>query len=634
MTGYDETIEVYRDNETFSSCNSVIGPFATFPVPLEGDDVSDIVDRYRDQLPMHEHMVTMDPPDHTRERALLMRLITPKRLKDNEEFIWRLADEQLDEFLGDGRCEFISAYTQPFAMLVVADLLGVPEEDHQRFREGFGLSGTAGRGRRRRGGQPGREPAGLARRVVRRVHRGPAAPAPPGRAHRPGAGHLPRRHDAGGHLGGADSTFLFAAGQETSARLLAAALKHLAEHPELQDELRADRDRIPDFLEEVLRVESPVKADFRLARRTTSIGGVEIAAGTPVMLLNGAANRDPRHFECPAEFRVDRPNAQSHVAFGRGAHSCPGGPLARAEGRVSIERILDRTRNIRLSEEHHGPPGARRFRYEPTWILRGLSKLHLEFDAAEAGRVSRVAVVTGGASGIGLGVARGFVADGHRVAIVDSQRRRRPRPRPRSCSSEGATALAVEVDVADRASVDAGFDRIRAELGPVEILVTSAGIESFTPVLDITAEGWDRIIGVNLTGTFTCVQAALPDMLDAGWGRIVTISSSSAQSGAPNMAHYAASKGGVIGLTKALAVELARSGITVNTIPPSLVDTPMARKAEAAGDFPGVDVVGPMVPLGRAGTPADIAAACSFLCSDGGSYITGQVIGVNGGMYI
>jgi 2-hydroxycyclohexanecarboxyl-CoA dehydrogenase len=247
--------------------------------------------------------------------------------------------------------------------------------------------------------------------------------------------------------------------------------------------------------------------------------------------------------------------------------------------------------------------------------------------------VSRVAVVTGGASGIGLGVARGLVADGHRVALVD-----RDGPAAEAAAAElrdaGAVALAVEIDVADRPSVAAGFERIRAELGPVEILVTSAGIESFTPVLDITAEGWDRIIGVNLTGTFSCVQAALPDMISAGWGRIVTISSSSAQSGAPNMAHYAASKGGVIGLTKALAVELARQGITVNTIPPSLVDTPMARKAEAAGDFPGVDVVGPMVPLGRAGTPADIAAACSFLCSDGGSYITGQVIGVNGGMYI
>jgi 2-hydroxycyclohexanecarboxyl-CoA dehydrogenase len=247
--------------------------------------------------------------------------------------------------------------------------------------------------------------------------------------------------------------------------------------------------------------------------------------------------------------------------------------------------------------------------------------------------MSRVAVVTGGASGIGLGVAHGFVADGHRVALVDSNAEA-AEAAAEELRRGGATAIAVAADVADRAAVHAGFDRIRSELGPVEILVTSAGIESFTPVLDITAEGWDRLIAINLTGTFTCVQAALPDMLAAGWGRIVTISSQSAQSGAPNMAHYAASKGGVIGLTKALAVELARQGITVNTIPPSLVDTPMARKAEAAGDFPGVDVVGPMVPLGRAGTPADIAAACSFLCSEGGSYITGQLIGVNGGMYI
>jgi NAD(P)-dependent dehydrogenase (short-subunit alcohol dehydrogenase family) len=247
--------------------------------------------------------------------------------------------------------------------------------------------------------------------------------------------------------------------------------------------------------------------------------------------------------------------------------------------------------------------------------------------------VSRVAVVTGGASGIGLGVARGFAGDGYQVAILDSNR-----PAAESAvgelQSEGATAIAVDVDVADRVSVGAGFDRVRAELGPVEILVTSAGIEAFTPILDITAELWDRIIGVNLTGTFTCVQAALPDMLSGGWGRIVTISSSSAQSGAPNMAHYVASKGGVIALTKALAVDLARLGITVNTIPPSLVDTPMVDKAEAAGDFPGIAVVGPMVPVGRAGTPADIAAACSFLCSEDGAYITGQVIGVNGGMYI
>jgi NAD(P)-dependent dehydrogenase (short-subunit alcohol dehydrogenase family) len=247
--------------------------------------------------------------------------------------------------------------------------------------------------------------------------------------------------------------------------------------------------------------------------------------------------------------------------------------------------------------------------------------------------VNRVAVVTGGASGIGLGVARRFAADGHRVALFDLDAAALDAAKA-ELEAAGAKVLAVEVDVADRASVAAGVDRVRTDLGPVEIMVTSAGIEAFTLTLDITADLWDRIIGVNLTGTFTCVQAALPDMLAAGWGRIVTISSSSAQSGAPNMAHYVASKGGVIALTKALAVDLARNGITANTIAPSLVDTPMVREAEAAGDFPGVDLVAPMIPLGRAGTPDDIAAACSFLCSDDGSYITGQLLGVNGGMYI
>src|SRR5580692_5801165 len=297
VSGYDEAVEIYLDNETFSSCNSVIGPFATFPVPLEGDDVGAIIDLHRDQLPMNEHMVTMDAPMHTQERALVMRLLTPKRLQENEAFMWGLADRQIDEFVGAGRCEFISAYTQPFAMLAVADVLGVPEVDHQRFREFFGLSTT-----------PGEVGGGLEVEVSAVVR---------------------------------TATFLFAAGQETTARLLAVGLKYLCEYPELQDELRAHPERIPDFIEESLRIESPVKSDFRLARRSTTVAGVDIAAGTPVMLLNGAANRDPRLFECPAEFRLDRPNAKVHLAFGRGVHACPGGPLARVEGRVSIARILD-----------------------------------------------------------------------------------------------------------------------------------------------------------------------------------------------------------------------------------------------------------------------------------------------------
>jgi cytochrome P450 len=382
VSGYEEASEIYLNTDDFSSCNSVIGPFAMFPVPLEGDDVGAVIDTHRDQLPMSEHMVTMDPPDHTRERSLIMRLLTPKRLKENEAFMWRLADRQIDEFVADGRCEFIRAYTQPFAMLVVADVLGVPEADHHRFREGFGLSGSPGKI-----GAEGKGMSGNALNWLddwfseyiedrRREPRGDVltdlalATYPDGST--PDVANVVRT-----------ATFLFAAGQETTARLLAVGLKYLCEYSELQDELRAHPERIPGFIEEALRIESPVKADFRLARRATSVAGVDIAAGTPVMLLNGAANRDPRLFECPAEFRIDRPNAKVHIAFGRGVHSCPGGPLARVEGRVSIERILNRMHDIRLSEEHHGPPGNRHFAYEPTWVLRGLSNLHIEYTPAE-----------------------------------------------------------------------------------------------------------------------------------------------------------------------------------------------------------------------------------------------------------
>lgn len=381
VSGWDEATQIYRDVDTFSSCNSVIGPFAMFPVPLEGDDISEIIERYRDQLPMNEHMVTMDPPEHTRQRALLMRLLSPKRLKQNEEFMWRYADRQLDEFLADGHCEFISAYSQPFAMVVVADLLGVPESDFQRFREGFGLSQAPGE-------LSADDGAGLNAldwcdeyftTYIEDRRREPRvdvltdlalAKYPDGST--PDVTAVVRT-----------ATFLFAAGQETTARLLATALKYLAEYPELQDELREHRERIPDFVEEALRIESPVKADFRLARRAATVGGVRIEPGTPVMLLNGAANRDPERFEYPAEFRIDRPSTKEHIAFGRGHHSCPGGPLARAEGRISVERILDRTRDIRLSEEHHGPAGNRRFGYEPTWVLRGLHELHIEFTPAD-----------------------------------------------------------------------------------------------------------------------------------------------------------------------------------------------------------------------------------------------------------
>jgi len=247
--------------------------------------------------------------------------------------------------------------------------------------------------------------------------------------------------------------------------------------------------------------------------------------------------------------------------------------------------------------------------------------------------VSRVAVVTGAASGMGQAVGAHLAARGQRVALLDIDGAGAERA-AEELRAGGAEAVAGQVDVSDRAAVDAALDKVRQELGPVEVMVTSAGIEAFVPFTDITPEGWERMLAVNLTGTFHCVQSAIGDMVAAGWGRIVTISSSSAQSGTQRMAHYVASKGGVIALTKALALEYAPKGITVNTIPPGCIDTPMARRSAEAGNLPGMDVLAKRTPVRRVGTPDDVAAMCAFLCSDDAGYITGQVIGVNGGWYL
>jgi NAD(P)-dependent dehydrogenase (short-subunit alcohol dehydrogenase family) len=234
---------------------------------------------------------------------------------------------------------------------------------------------------------------------------------------------------------------------------------------------------------------------------------------------------------------------------------------------------------------------------------------------------------------MGLAIGRRLAGNGHRVALLDLNGAAVEQAAD-DLQASGGEALGLAVDVSDRAAVDAALGKVRAELGPIEIMVTSAGIDEFQPFTEITIDAWERMLAVNLTGTFHCVQAAVPDMLAAGWGRIVTISSSSAQSGAARMVHYVASKGGVVGLTKALALELAPHGITVNTIPPGFIDTEMARRAEARGDLPSIDAVAKRTPVRRAGTPDDIAAACAFLCSDDAGYITGQLIGVNGGWYL
>ncbi|MDX6741057.1 SDR family NAD(P)-dependent oxidoreductase [Actinocorallia sp. A-T 12471] len=228
------------------------------------------------------------------------------------------------------------------------------------------------------------------------------------------------------------------------------------------------------------------------------------------------------------------------------------------------------------------------------------------------------AIVTGGGSGIGKAIADRLRADGLNVAVLDLN----PPDAPH----------AHKADVSDRDQVEAAFAAVRAELGPVTVLVNAAGVDGFQRFARITFEKWQRIIDVNLNGVFHCVQTALPDMEAAGWGRIVNISSSSAHSGQPYMTHYVAAKSAVNGLTKALALELGPSGVTVNAVPPGFIDTPMLRKAESRELLGGtIDDHIKRTPVRRVGRPEDIAATCAFLVSEEAGYITGQIIGVNGG---
>jgi 2-hydroxycyclohexanecarboxyl-CoA dehydrogenase len=251
----------------------------------------------------------------------------------------------------------------------------------------------------------------------------------------------------------------------------------------------------------------------------------------------------------------------------------------------------------------------------------------------ESSGTRRVAVVTGGASGMGLSICERLARRGNQVVVMDLDG---PAAQlaAEKLRADGADALACEVDVTDRPAIEEALGTVRARFGPVEILVTSAGLVAFDRFTDITPASWNRVLEVNLTGTFHCTQAVIPDMLKAQWGRIVTISSSSAQRGSPGMVHYTASKAAVIGMTKALAREYAAHGITVNSIPPSGIDTPMSRNSQLAGHLPGNDVMAKAIPVGHLGTGDDIAAACAFLCSDEAGYITGQVLGVNGGAVI
>jgi 2-hydroxycyclohexanecarboxyl-CoA dehydrogenase len=247
--------------------------------------------------------------------------------------------------------------------------------------------------------------------------------------------------------------------------------------------------------------------------------------------------------------------------------------------------------------------------------------------------MSRIAVVTGGGSGLGRSISLKLAADGHRVAVVDVNSENAEKVAA-EIHAAGGTAIALGVDVSDEEAVEAGFTAVRDQFGPVEILVTSAAIAGFTRFDQITLDEWNRYLAVNLTGTFLCVRAVLSDMVTAKWGRIVTISSAAGQQGAPKQGHYSATKGGVIAMTKTIALDYARKGITANTVPPFVIDSPMLRQQQEEGKLPATEVLTRAIPAGRLGVGEEVAAVCCFLCSDGAGYVNGQVIGVNGGAVV
>jgi cytochrome P450 len=354
------------------------GPFTGVSFNARGrDDISDLIESKRADIPLNNMLITFDPPKHTDHRGLLRRLLTPRRVAENEAFMQRCAQELIDSFVADGSVEFNRQFAGPYTLLVVADLLGVPDEDKPELLAYFQRGQRQGvRGRSleeelaEHGGGLVEQLADMFRRYVNERRAEPrddivtaiATTTFPD-------GTLPEVDDLV-----ALAYMLTAAGQETTAKFLCSAMCHLIHQPDQMKRLRADRSAIPDFVEEGLRMLSPVKGSFRIARRTVRVGGVTIPAGSILMISNSAANRDPACFADAQDFDQDRSDLRWHLAFGHGPHYCIGASLARSESRTGLDAIFDRMDDIRLA------PGAE-LEYVSSLNLRGLRALPLEFRA-------------------------------------------------------------------------------------------------------------------------------------------------------------------------------------------------------------------------------------------------------------
>ena len=383
VTGFDEALEILTDRDgVFSNACSVVGPIPGLPFTPEGADIGAQLDAHRATMPWADHLVCLDGKTHTEQRLLIGSLLTHTRLRQNEAYLQNLADGLIDDFIDAGTCDVMPQYAHATTTFAISDLMGIPVEDRAALLELIGAppSQVEGDAAQKVGPDPLvflkarfdgylrdriETPRGdLMSELVQARYKDGSAPS----------------FETLSNL----ARFLFGAGQDTTSRLIAMAMRILAEDQPLQSRLRAEPAHIVAFVEEVLRYDAPVKVAYRLALRDTKVGDVEIPAGTILTVGLTAASRDPRQFEEPDAFDIDRPRVRNHMGFSRGAHGCIGAPLGRMESRIAIERLLARTSHFWTSDAHHGPPGARSFRFEQTYTFRSLSELHIELEPAGA----------------------------------------------------------------------------------------------------------------------------------------------------------------------------------------------------------------------------------------------------------
>jgi cytochrome P450 len=378
VTGFAEASEVLLNGGTFSSAIAAAGPTAPLPFEPQGSDITDQIAGHHHKFVGSEQFISYDGSRHAASRSLLRSLFMPSRLRANEDYMRELADRMVTGAVSKGQSEIISDLATPYVTLVIADLLGVPEDDRAILFEVV----TSGP-------QPGSiddaDAGSSLMQIAQQIGKLFFGYIEDRRAN-PRSDVLTELATAKYPDGSVPTTqelvmlaiFLFAAGQDTSAKLLGNAIRYLAENTAMQTTLRENPVKIPSFIEEMLRLEGSTKVTFRLSRKDTHIGDVTVPAGTRVVSSLAGANRDPMRWEDPHAFVLDRSKIREHLGFGRGAHTCIGAPLARAEVRVILERLLARTSRIALSEVHHGPPGQRKLQYEPSYIIRGLESLHVE----------------------------------------------------------------------------------------------------------------------------------------------------------------------------------------------------------------------------------------------------------------